>query len=109
MGQFGSIFEVRLKKGDGRILSRHYEARDQKQAGRKANGHGRVLSIRKVRAEDIVGNLEAMTLDKVTGFRPPETSLLETGTLEGILFPRKTKRRFNDAKRNPKDKEREEN
>lgn len=108
MGHFGNIFEVRMK-GDGRILSRHYEARDQKQAARKANGHGRILSIRKVHAEDIVGNLESMTLDKITGFKPPETSLMETGTLEGILFPRKSNRRFSDAKRDSKEKERDEN
>lgn len=107
MGRLGNIFEVRMK-GNGRILSRHYEARDQKQAARKANGHGRILSIRKVHAEDIVGNLESMTLDKITGFKPPETSLLETGTLEGILFPRKSNRRFSDAKRSTKGKEEED-
>lgn len=91
-----SIFEVRLKDGS-RIFSRHYEVRKPEQAARRANGQGRILGIRKVRPEDIIGSIESLPLDNIVG--KPEKSILETHTLEDILFPRNKKGRFSNGRK----------
>lgn len=42
----------------------HIDANGPKQAEKKARKHGKVVTVRKVKVSDIVGNIEALTLDQ---------------------------------------------
>jgi len=94
MGNHSNVFEIRLKS-DGKIFSHHYTARTAKQAAMRANGKGKILSVRKVHPEDIIGSIKSMNLQGIIGVRPKEARsvIFDETTIDSIVFPHKTKRR----------------
>lgn len=97
-------FEVRLKKPDGQIVSRHYKyLNDQNQAVERAQklGIGRVISVRKVHASDVIGSVKSMKLEDIIGVVPKriDNVVQEDTTVGDLVFGRKVKReerRFNE-------------
>lgn len=92
-------FEVRIRKF-GRIISRHVEASNSEQAGRKVKGKKKkgvvILGIRKVDSEDIIGRADNFRLIKeVIGKMPMQVASKKFGivnedtTLDGIVFRKK--------------------
>jgi len=97
-----SIFVIRLKN-NGKIFSRHYKANSGKQAASYIQGKGRILSVRKMHSEDIVGTIKSMKLDDITGTRR-ENVISDETTIEDIVFSKpaqkkRIKRRFNNGQR----------
>lgn len=106
-----TTFEVRLKQ-NGRLFSRHYHAKNGKQAAQRANGKGKILSVRKVKACDIIGTVESMGLKDIIGAHPRNYAtsgvVFDNTSVDEILFPKKgqldrVKRRMNDEKKKEKD------
>jgi len=94
----GQAFEVRFKTPEG-IFSKHFVTASPEQAAGRARALGRVVSVRKVNFWDVFGNIENMSLKQVVfGEKSVEKNpMLADATLEGILFPKKLKRRSNDT------------
>jgi hypothetical protein len=103
-------FEVRLKKANGQTISRHYrDLKSHEQAAARANklGIGRIMSVRKVHASDVIGTVKSMGLEDIIGVRP--RSFANTGvvfdntTLGEIVFGKKKakreERRWNSEKK----------
>lgn len=94
-------FEVRIKKPNGQIVSRHYEnLRNQKQAKKRAEKAevGRVLSVKKVNPDLLLGDAKVMGVDKLIGvhserYNPQEGIVFENTTIDEIMFPHKAKRK----------------
>ena len=79
-----ATFEVRLKKTNGHIVSRHFkDIKDQGKAAKRAEklGVGRILSVRKVHAFDIIGTIESMGLRDIIGVQAKQYN-----EREGIVF-----------------------
>ena len=92
-------FEVRLKKANGQTISRHYrDLKSHEQAAARANklGIGRIMSVRKVHASDVIGTVKSMGLEDIIGVRP--RSFANTGvvfdntTVGEIVFGKKVRR-----------------
>ena len=114
MGNHYSTFVIRLKQ-NGKIRSRHYNAKTAEQAAMRVRGMGRILSVRKVHAYNIIGDIKGMNLEGIIGI--PLKSIPEGGknvvfdntTVDSIVFSatgkerkknnKKPKRRFNDESR----------
>jgi len=94
----GQAFEVRFKTSEG-IFSKHFITARPEQAADRARSLGRVVSVRKVNFWDVFGNIETMSLKEIVfGEKKPveKNPMLADETLEGILFPKKLKRRSNN-------------
>lgn len=95
MGNGTNIFVVRLKN-NRRIFGRHVEANSPEHAKKRVKGKGKILSIRKLHPEDIIGTIDSMNLKDIIGVR--KEGLLDTYneeyTLDSIVFG-KSNRRFN--------------
>ena len=87
-----NIFVVRLKN-NGRFFTRHYRANNGKQAAQSANGKGKILSVRKLHPDEIIGTIKSMNLQNIIGVSSErvrrENVVQEETTLSGIVFPRK--------------------
>lgn len=94
-------FEIRLKE-NGRIFSRHYEANSPEQAVKRIKTRGKILSVVKVKATDIIGSLESMNLSDIIRVerRQPDV-ILDNRTLTEIIFS-KRKRRFSNGTKKEK-------
>lgn len=73
------MFEVRVKVGQ-LFKTYHYEANDGKQAASKAKRHGRIISVRKVDIQALLGRIENIKLDE-----EPERYYLGGGVYEDEL------------------------
>lgn len=65
------VFVARFKN-NGHFFSRHYTVSDQKKAKKRAEkaGLGRILSIRKVKRDEVIGTVESMNLKDIIGVTP---------------------------------------
>lgn len=104
MSANSNIFEIRLRN-NGRLFSRHYEARTPEQAALRATGKGKILFVRKVHPTDIIGSIKSMNLSGIIGVgrRQPDV-ILDERTLDSIIFPNSKRgknrnRRFKDERR----------
>lgn len=92
-------YEVRLKNGTD-VFSRHIEAHSPEHARDRVKSQGRVLSVRKVHPEDIIGTIESMNLKDIIGVPPRIDTYSPEFTLDNIVF--KNNRRFNNGERKGK-------
>ncbi len=93
-------FEVKIKK-NGTTISRHIYANSPDQAKIKCEGRKngkkkrnfRVIGVKKVRASDLIGDVNTFRLIKeVVGKVPPTNNIIEEGTTIGeIIFNRHKK------------------
>lgn len=101
MSHNSRIYEVKLRtKGDridsngdkvegGKIFSRHLEANSPEHAAKRAQRYGKVVSVKKVHSEDIIGTLESMHLRDIIGTPKPERRrdvILDNVTLDEIVY-----------------------
>lgn len=103
----GQAFEVRFKTSEG-IFSKHFVTANPEQAAGRARSLGRVVSVRKVNFWDVFGNIENMSLKQIVfGDNKPveKNPMLADATLEGILFPKKLKRRSNESGNSRRERE----
>lgn len=100
-------YAVRYRNFHGTITTRHVDATCPEQAGKKVRGKGRfVVSVRKVRPEDIIGNVATKKLiAEVVGKMPMKSAgiLQEDTTLDSIVFKQKFDIGVNDNKKEIKE------
>lgn len=86
-------YAVRYRNFQGTITTRHVDATCPEQAGKKVKSKGRfVVSVRKVRPEDIIGTVATKKLvAEVVGKMPMKNAgiLQEDTTLDSIIFKQK--------------------
>jgi hypothetical protein len=58
-------FEVRVKKKNNKINSFHFEANNIDHAKRRAEKHGRIISIREVKPQKLIGSIKSMNLQEL--------------------------------------------
>lgn len=79
MSIFNRVFEVKVKVGQ-KTETFHFEKRTSKQAGEAGQKHGRVLSVRKVDRQALLGNIEKLDLSQ-----EPLRTYLGSGVYEDEL------------------------
>lgn len=84
-------YAVRLRTPRG-IHTKHVEARNPKAAENQVKGDGKILSIRKVHPEDVIGTLESMHLDNIIGVSSRKDTYSSEFTLDSIIFNRESKK-----------------
>ncbi len=108
MSFISKVYEVRVKVGQ-KLKSYHYKANTSKNAAKKGKKHGRIISVKKVDIQTLLGNrIENLNLDE-----PAERIYLGDGIFEddldidGVLgLTKKTKRKtlngrtFKDSEQN---------
>lgn len=77
------IFEVKIKK-NGKVFSRHYPGSCQEQASRRARKLGKILSVKKLHKEDLIGIVTGINLNKAK--YENKGVIFEETTIEDILF-----------------------
>jgi len=99
MSIISKTFEVKVKVGQ-LFKTYHYEASTNKQAASKAKRHGRIISVRKVDIQALLGRIENLKLEE-----EPERYYLGGGVYEDDLnidevlgLSKKTKRRSNNGR-----------
>ncbi len=89
-------FQVEVRN-NGQTKMLHYTAHDGDQAAAKADGHGQIVSVRKVEYAEIYGNIEKLNLKQ-----PPEfvdSSPYETAVaMDELIWDKRNKRRMNQEK-----------
>jgi hypothetical protein len=85
------IFEVRIRTPYD-IISRHFHANDGKKAGEKGEEFGKVLSVRKVSADNkhMLGDIEKLKLNQDPRNRY-ESIITEPMTITEIVFGKNRK------------------
>jgi hypothetical protein len=80
----------------GAIISKLIEARKPDNARSRCKGIGQILSIRKIRKDDVIGNLNSMGLQDIIG-RPIKerrfNEIEENTTLDELIFGQKRRER----------------
>lgn len=84
-------YAVRLRTPSG-IHTRHVEARNPDLAKNQVKGKGKILSIRKVQPEDVIGTLESMHLDNIIGVSTRKDTYSPEYTLDSIVFNREPRK-----------------
>jgi hypothetical protein len=84
-------YAIRLKTPRG-IHTRHVEARNQELAKNQVKGKGKILGIRKVQPEDVIGTLESMHLDNIIGVSARKDTYSPEFTLDSIVFGREPRK-----------------
>ena len=87
-------FEVRLKR-NGKFFSRHFTTKTPEQAASRAQGLGRIMSVKKVQPEDIIGSIKAMGLQEIIGEPLTEITndtILSNIGLSDIVFKKRERR-----------------
>ena len=73
----------------GRIFSRHLEANNSRHAAKRAQRWGKVVSVRKIGTEDVIGTITSMKLEDIIGRPKPERRrdvILDNVTLDEIVY-----------------------
>ena len=84
-------YAIRLKTPRG-IHTRHVEARNPELAKNQVKGKGKILGIRKVQPEDVIGTLSSMHLDNIIGVSSRKDTYSSELTLDSIIFNRESKK-----------------
>jgi hypothetical protein len=63
--QITLVYEVRVKKKNGKINSFHFEANNIDHAIRRGEKKGRIISIKEVKKGKLIGSLESMNLKDI--------------------------------------------
>lgn len=80
-------FAVRYKNG-GSFLTLHFPANTPEQAVARVPEGSKILGVRKVRSDHIIGDLKSMHLEDIIGIgRRQPNVILEDTSLESIVFP----------------------
>jgi hypothetical protein len=58
-------FEVRVKKKNGKINSFHFTANNIDHARRRGEKKGRIISIKEVKREKLIGSIQSMNLGEI--------------------------------------------
>jgi hypothetical protein len=78
------FFEVRIRNNHV-ITGIQVEASSARGAAKRIHGH--IISVRKIQADVIMGNIERMDLKQLNGTIPAEPMLYDEGfTLDSVLF-----------------------
>ncbi len=58
------FFEVKIKRRR-KVFSKHFEANSMEQAAHRASNLGKIIGVRKVRKEDVIGEIEVKCKDVI--------------------------------------------
>lgn len=79
-------YEIRVKKDNGKINSFHFTANNIDHARRRAKKKGRIISIKEVKREKLIGSLESMHLaELITPPIAPKPMITENMTIEDFF------------------------
>lgn len=85
------VLEARIRLGDGRLISRHYENLAPKQVQKRAQRIGKVVRIGKVDFWSSMGTADRMKLRDVISPVKVEEDVFDSMTLENIVFGKTNK------------------
>jgi hypothetical protein len=97
MGLPYQYYAIRLRTPSG-IHTRHVEARNSDLAKNQVKGKGKILSIKKVQPDEVIGTLKSMHFDDIIGLSSRRDTYSPEYTLDSIMFNKKPNRRFNSGK-----------
>jgi hypothetical protein len=80
------VYEVRVKTKKGRFNSFHFKSNNIDHAKRRARKKGRILNIKEVKKEKLIGSIESMNLKElITPIVPVKPMIEENMTIEDFF------------------------